>query len=152
MTLCGWGFLPSSFCPKRTYLLVSCPLLEENPLGSIYPNKPLNAFIFNFFLTLSFPLNKKVLVVPSPPPSPLARSVPAARALLLSLKSGNKYRKKQHQVFMLSDGTKWAPETCQAEHYWVWTASRCCGECGGLLLWSLVPGRGGRAESHPVAG
>ena len=41
---------------------------------------------------------------------------------------------------MLSDGTKWAPETCQAEHYWVWTASRCCGECGGLLLWSLVPG------------
>ena len=51
---------------------------------------------------------------------------------------------------MLSDGTKWAPETCQAEHYWVWTASRCCGECGGLLLWSLFPGYRDRAP--PVSG
>ena len=104
--------------------------------------KPLNAFIFNFFWTLSFPLYKKVLVVPSPPPSPSARSVPAARALLLPLKSGNKYQKKWHQVFMLSDGTKWASETCQAGRYWVWITSRCRRECGGLLLWSLSLGAG----------
>ena len=88
-------------------------------------------------------------MVPSPPPSPSARSFPAARALLLPLKSGNKYRKKRHQVFMLSDGTKWAPETCQAEHYWVWTVMlRCPGECGGLLLWSLS--LGARAAPSPT--
>ena len=110
--------------------------------SSIFFFKPLNAFIFNFFWTLSFPLYKKVLVVPSPPPSPSARSVPAARALLLPLKSGNKYQKKWHQVFMLSDGTKWASETCQAGRYWVWITSRCRRECGGLLLWSLSLGAG----------
>ena len=35
---------------------------------------------------------------------------------------------------MLSDGTEWAPETCQAERYWVWTTSRCRGECGAVAV------------------
>lgn len=30
----------------------SFPLLEENPLRTIYPNKPLNAICFNFFMDI----------------------------------------------------------------------------------------------------
>lgn len=49
---------------------------------------------------------------------------------------------------MLSDGMKWAPETCHAECYPGLDSLKVCrGECGGLLLWLPVPGRGGCADA-----
>lgn len=58
------------------------PFMEENPLWAIYPNKPLNAFIFTFFFGYEFSsYETKCWVSPIPSLTPNSQISPCCEGI-----------------------------------------------------------------------